>query len=206
MVLVRVTVRMTTVHATARTPSCVLVPANLGLPLRSSFTGMREIALPVELLRWDFVISMPKLKTHHWAGLTCAMKNLFGTVPGAVYGWPKNLLHFHGISNSILDLVSTIRLHFAIVDAVTAMEGDGPIMGNPRALGFIGMGSDPVAVDATCARVIGLDPEKISYLKPASRFLGVLDERRIEQRGERLERYAGLFDLIPDLQYLRRRT
>jgi uncharacterized protein (DUF362 family) len=123
-----------------------------------------------------------------------------------VYGWPKNLLHFHGISNSILDLVSTIRLHFAIVDAVTAMEGDGPIMGNPRALGFIGMGSDPVAVDATCARVIGLDPEKISYLKPASRFLGVLDERRIEQRGERLERYAGLFDLIPDLQYLRRRT
>ena len=92
------------------------------VPLRSSFTGMREIALPVELLRSSFVISMPKLKTHHWAGITCSMKNLFGTVPGAVYGWPKNLLHFHGIPNSILDLVATIRPQFAIVDAV---DGDG---------------------------------------------------------------------------------
>ena len=52
---------------------------------------------------------MPKLKTHHWAGLTCSMKNLFGTVPGAVYGWPKNILHAHGIPNSIVDLVATIR-------------------------------------------------------------------------------------------------
>ena len=171
--------------------------------LRSSFTGMRELALPVELLRSDFIISMPKLKTHHWAGITCSMKNLFGTVPGAVYGWPKNLLHMHGIPNSILDLVATIRPSLAIVDAVTAMEGDGPIMGRPRALGFIGMGSDPVAVDATCARVIGLDPNKISYLKAASQFLGVLDERRIDHRGEHPSRYATRFEVLPDLEHLR---
>ena len=61
------------------------------VPLRSWFTGLRELALPVELLQSDFIISMPKLKTHHWAGMTCSMKNLFGTVPGAVYGWPKNV-------------------------------------------------------------------------------------------------------------------
>ena len=140
------------------------------VPLQSWFTGLRELALPVTLLESDFVISMPKLKTHHWAGMTCSMKNLFGTVPGAVYGWPKNPLHVHGIPNSILDLTATIRPHLAIVDAVTAMEGDGPIMGRPRALGFVAMGSDPVAVDATCARVIGLDPAKIEYLKPAADF------------------------------------
>ena len=58
---------------------------------------MRELALPATILDSDFVISMPKLKTHHWAGMTCSMKNLFGTVPGAVYGWPKNILHAHGI-------------------------------------------------------------------------------------------------------------
>jgi uncharacterized protein (DUF362 family) len=173
------------------------------VPLQSWFTGLGELALPVTLLESDFVISMPKLKTHHWAGMTCSMKNLFGTVPGAVYGWPKNPLHMHGISNSILDLTATIRPHLAIVDAVTAMEGDGPIMGRPRALGFVAIGSDPVAVDATCARVIGLDPAKIEYLKPAARFLGITDAARIEQRGEPPARYATQFDVVPALESLR---
>jgi uncharacterized protein (DUF362 family) len=173
------------------------------VPLQSWFTGLRELALPVTLLESDFVISMPKLKTHHWAGMTCSMKNLFGTVPGAVYGWPKNPLHVHGIPNSILDLTTTIRPHLAIVDAVTAMEGDGPIMGRPRSLGFVAMGSDPVAVDATCARVIGLDPARIEYLKPAARFLGIIDASRIEQRGEPLARYATQFDVVPALESLR---
>ena len=68
-----------------------------------------DLALPVAVLDADLVVSMPKLKTHHWAGMTCSMKNLFGVVPGAVYGWPKNLLHFRGIENSILDLAATIR-------------------------------------------------------------------------------------------------
>jgi uncharacterized protein (DUF362 family) len=171
--------------------------------LKSHFTGMRELAFPVALLESDFVISMPKLKTHHWAGMTCSMKNLFGTVPGAVYGWPKTLLHVNGIPNSILDLNATIRPHLAIVDAVTAMEGDGPIMGRPRTMGFIAMGSDPVAVDATCARIIGLDPNKIDYLKQASRFLGVTDEGRIDQRGESPGRYATHFDIIPALSSLK---
>ena len=60
--------------------------------LRSRFTGLDRMALPVELLQSDFIVSMPKLKTHHWAGITASMKNLFGTVPGAVYGWPKNIV------------------------------------------------------------------------------------------------------------------
>jgi len=173
------------------------------VPLQTSFTGLRELALPVTVLESDFVISMPKLKTHHWAGMTCSMKNLFGTVPGAVYGWPKNPLHVHGIPNSILDLTATVRPQFAIVDAVTAMEGDGPIMGRHRPLGFVAMGSDPVAVDATCARVIGLDPEKIEYLKPAAEFLGIIDPSRIEQRGESPVRYATVFDVVPALEHLR---
>jgi uncharacterized protein (DUF362 family) len=173
------------------------------VPLASGFTGMRELALPVELLRSDFVISMPKLKTHHWAGMTCSMKNFFGTVPGAVYGWPKNVLHTHGIQQSILDLVATIRPHFTIVDAVTAMEGDGPIMGRPRRLGFVAMGADLVGVDATCARVIGLDPWKIEYLARAAPFLGNVDPLRIEQRGESPSRYTTRFDIVPALEYLR---
>jgi uncharacterized protein (DUF362 family) len=116
-------------------------------------------------------------------------------VPGAVYGWPKNILHTHGIDNSIVDLNATIRPHLTIVDAVTAMEGDGPIMGKARHLGFVGLGTDLAAVDATCARVIGLDPLKLPYLKAAGGFLGNIDLARIEQRGESLARYATTFDI-----------
>src|SRR5262245_53311294 len=174
------------------------------VPLKSWFTGIREVALPVELLRSDFVISLPKLKTHHWAGMTCSMKNLFGVVPGAVYGWPKNIRHRRGIPASILDLTGTVRPQLTVVDAITAMEGDGPIMGKPRAMGFLAMGADLPAVDATCARVIGLDPAKVPYLEPASHYLGNIDERRIEQRGESPARYATQFDLVPSLQHLRR--
>src|SRR4029453_7406697 len=130
------------------------------VPLRSRFMGVESLALPVELLRADFVVSMPKLKTHPWAGMTASMKNFFGVVPGAAYGWPKNILHTHGIDNSIVDLTATIRPHLSIVDGVTAMEGDGPIMGKARHLGFIGVGTDLAAVDATCARIIGLDPAR----------------------------------------------
>ncbi len=171
--------------------------------LRSRFTGLGELALPVELLGADLVVSLPKLKTHHWAGMTASMKNLFGVVPGAVYGWPKNLLHFRGIDRSIVDLAATVQPGLAIVDGVEAMEGDGPIMGTGRATGFIAVGTDPVAVDSTCARIMGLDPEKIPYLETAGRFLGHLHPDRIEHRGERLERYRTRFEVIESLEWMR---
>lgn len=166
------------------------------VPLRSHFTRLPQVALPVEMLQSDFVVSLPKLKTHHWAGMTASMKNFFGVVPGAVYGWPKNILHVHGIAESILDLNATIRPHFSIVDAVTAMEGDGPIRGRPRHVGCVAMGTDLVAVDATCARMIGLDPNKMPYLIEANRFLGHATERRIVQRGEPISRFATTFDVV----------
>ena len=165
------------------------------VPLKSSFMGLRTLSLPVEVLRADLVVSMPKLKTHHWAGLTASMKNFFGVVPGAVYGWPKNILHIHGIDYSIIDLNATVRPGLTIVDAVTAMEGDGPIMGRPRHVGFVGMSTDLVAMDATCARLIGLDPSKLGYLVGGGAFLGNLDASRIAQIGEPLSRYATTFDV-----------
>ncbi len=169
-------------------------------PLRSRFMGFGELALPATLVGADLIVSMPKLKTHHWAVLTCGMKNLFGTVPGAVYGWPKNVLHVAGIDNAILDLAATIRPHFTIVDGIVGMEGDGPIMGRPRHVGVIAMGQDVVAVDATCARVIGIEPMRVRYLAEADRFLGHAGLARIEMRGEPLARFATSFVLPPSLR------
>jgi uncharacterized protein (DUF362 family) len=166
------------------------------VPLRSHFTGLESLSLPVEVLSADIVVSMPKLKTHHWAGMTASMKNFFGAVPGAVYGWPKNILHVHGIDASILDLNATIRPHLAILDAVTAMEGDGPIMGKPRHLGFVGLSRDLVSLDATAARVIGFEPTRLPYLAEAGAYLGNLEEGRIEHRGEPVSRYACSFEVM----------
>ena len=158
--------------------------------LASNFSGIGRMALPVSVLNADLVVSLPKLKTHHWAGMTCSMKNFFGVVPGAVYGWPKNVLHTHGIFGPIVDLVATVRPGLTIVDGIVGMEGDGPIMGNPRGFGVLAMSTDLVAADATCARVLGFDAAKLPYLNTAGRFLGNLDERRIEHRGELLARFA----------------
>ena len=119
---------------------------------------LKQLYFPSTLLDADFVVSMPKLKTHHWVGATLSLKNMFGVVPGCCYGWPKNVLHWAGIVPSILDINGTVRPDFAIVDGIIGMEGNGPIQGTPRASGVLVMGDDPVAVDATGARVMGLAP------------------------------------------------
>ncbi len=64
------------------------------------------------------------------------------------------------------------------------------------------MGQDLVAVDATCARLIGFEPSKIQYLAWAGDFLGNLDQRRIDQRGENLARYQTRFDVLPNFKEL----
>ena len=83
---------------------------------RSNYTGLDHLWLPRTVLMSDFVVSMPKIKTHHWAGVTLGMKNMFGIVPGSKYGWPKNLLHWKGIHRSILDICTTAPVNFVIAD------------------------------------------------------------------------------------------
>jgi uncharacterized protein (DUF362 family) len=82
------------------------------------------------------------------------------------------------------------------------MEGDGPIMGRARNAGFVAMGADVVAVDAECARVIGLDAAKIEYLYRAARYLGHIDPRKIEHRGEAPTRFRTRFDVLEAYRHL----
>ena len=85
-------------------------------------------------------------------------------MPGIYYGWPKNVLHYAGIAPSILDIAAAVRPHLAIVDGIIGMEGDGPVMGTPRHAGVLVMGTNLPAVDATCARLMKINPWKIGYL------------------------------------------
>ena len=150
----------------------------------SRYSSLASLTLPNTLRQVDWVVSLAKLKTHHWAGVTLAMKNFFGVMPGIYYGWPKNPLHFAGIEGAILDIVSAVRPQFAIVDGIVGMEGDGPIMGTPKPAGVLIMGRNLPAVDATSARLMGINPHRVRYLAEAGRRLGPVHEAEIVQVGE----------------------
>ena len=140
--------------------------------LEANYSGLGHLWLPRTVLAADFIVSMPKVKTHHWTGVTLSMKNMFGIVPGSRYGWPKNVLHWAGIHESVLDICATVRPHFVIADGIVAMQGDGPLNGTERKLNTIVLSDDPVAADGTCARALGMNPERLRYINEASLFLG----------------------------------
>ncbi len=163
-------------------------------------TRMPSLTLPVTLREADWLVSVAKMKTHHLAGITLSMKNLFGIMPGIFYGWPKNVFHWEGIGQSILDINETVKPHFAIVDGVVGMEGDGPIMGTPKRAGVLVMGRNLPAVDATCARVMGIDPYKIFYLAASSDRLGTIRDEEIRQTGEEIASVRTEFALIERIE------
>jgi len=168
------------------------------------FSSLDKLYLPHTALGADLLVSMPKMKTHHWVGATLAMKNLFGVVPGGVYGWPKNVLHWAGIDECIADLHGVFPRQFAIVDGILGMEGNGPIQGAPKHAGVIVAGRDPVAVDATCCRVMRIDPYQIGYLRLVSGGEAArLSELNIHQIGAKISGVATPFELPPGFRPIR---
>jgi uncharacterized protein (DUF362 family) len=168
------------------------------------FADRDQLYFPNSVLRADLIVSLAKMKTHHWAGATLSMKNFFGLVPGSVYGWPKNELHHIGIPQSILELSRIFPNSFGIVDGIVGMEGNGPIQGTPKSAGVLVMGRNLPAVDATCCRIMGIDPAKIEYLRMAAEAnLGNVEESGIEQRGEKVVDVRTDFALIDSFHKLR---
>ncbi len=135
----------------------------------SNLTGLNDLYIPRTVLRSDFIVSMPKMKTHHWAGVTLSLKNMLGVLPGIKYGWPKNRLHTIGLHNAIVDVGYTVRPHFAIIDGIYGIEGNGPLFGDNKFAGVLVMSDDFLAADAVACRIMGVDPGKVEYLKLASR-------------------------------------
>lgn len=138
----------------------------------------------------DIIISVPKLKTHEMMYFTGAMKNLFGTIPGL----NKSRFHFNypekdDFATMIVDLNGALKPDYAIMDAVTAMEGPGPGSGYPKHVGLILASSNILALDMTAASLIGYNPLNIPILRiglERGLWLGSPDE--IEICGEDPER------------------
>jgi uncharacterized protein (DUF362 family)/NAD-dependent dihydropyrimidine dehydrogenase PreA subunit len=134
----------------------------------------------------DIIISLPKFKTHGLTVITGAIKNSFGFLPGA----QKAKLHkaaggpgpFHDL------IVDCFRLRVPdlfIVDAIVGMEGNGPACPDLRAIGLILASDNAVALDAVIARMMGLAPERLRFLRRAKELgLGDYDPDAIEVIGE----------------------
>jgi uncharacterized protein (DUF362 family) len=168
----------------------------------SRVSNLPGLYFPQSVLDADLIVSMPKLKTHHWVGCTISLKNLYGTLPGNIYGWPKNVLHQAGIPQTVVDINASLPRAVSIVDGIECMEGDGPIMGSMKPLGLVGVGTNLTALDATCARIMGLDPKRVTYLALAEGKLGPLDDARIRQVGERWQLLVKPFKFL-DKPHLR---
>ncbi len=116
----------------------------------------------------DFIINVPKLKTHGMMLYTGAVKNLFGFIPGAL----KAEYHFKMnnakvFSDLLVDICECVKPGLSIMDAVEAMEGEGPTAGQPKHVGLILAAENPHALDVVAAGLIGLRPENVFTLARA---------------------------------------
>lgn len=172
---------------------------------RGRFSKLKGVYLPESVVEADLVVSMPKMKTHHWVGATLSMKNMYGVIPGIKYGWPKNVLHHNGIPQTVADINATVPRVVGIVDGIECMEGDGPILGTSKPMGLVAVGACLPALDATLARVMDLVPERIGYLALASQRMGPIDDSQIIQRGEPWRPLVSRFEILdkPHLSKLR---
>jgi uncharacterized protein (DUF362 family) len=167
-------------------------------PNLGRLTGLEYLYFAKTVIDADVFVSLPKLKTHHWTGATLSLKNLFGTLPGICYGWPKNELHWRGIENSIVDIAVSRPPDLQIVDGIIGMQGDGPLNGGAKKMGVLVMGVDPVAVDATCCRLMHIDPQEVGHLLLAYQSkVGLLPSKQIQQIGESIAEVAQPFELAP---------
>jgi uncharacterized protein (DUF362 family) len=143
--------------------------------------ALKEITVP-RLVTESAIISAAKMKTHMATKVTLGMKNMFGILPDKM----KFTYHARGISKVVVDINSVLKPNLTVIDGFVAMEGRGPTDGSPIKMDLIIAGKDPVATDATCARVMGLDPHEISHIHSANeKGIGQIDE--IEVVGSSIE-------------------
>ncbi|HOX37076.1 MAG TPA: DUF362 domain-containing protein [Candidatus Brocadiia bacterium] len=152
----------------------------------AGFDQLQSVLLPKPLREADYILNLPKLKTHGLTFYTGAVKNTLGCVPGE----RKKRIHVVSAKASLLcralvDVFSVVKPNASIMDAVTGMEGNGPSGGSPRDIGMIAAATDAVAMDAVGADLIGYGPRDITTtINAAERGLGTADLKRIEIKGD----------------------
>jgi uncharacterized protein (DUF362 family) len=141
---------------------------------------LKTVRISREVLKADFFINAPVLKTHFASTLTAAMKNLKGTT---TYD-EKKRFHYLNLNQAVAELNQVLKPNLIVIDGTIAMEGDGPIAGTPMDLNMVMGGTDAVAIDTICARIMGIDPEEVAPIVWAKKMgFGFYDEKDIRVLG-----------------------
>jgi uncharacterized protein (DUF362 family) len=148
--------------------------------------ALKSITVP-RLVTESAVISAAKLKTHGNTTVTLGMKNMFGLLPDKF----KGKYHLKGISDVVVDINTVLKPALTVIDGFVGMEGEGPVDGTPVQMNLIIAGTDPVATDATAARIMGFNPYEIKHIRRAyERGLGSSEAQVL---GEKLESVKRVF-------------
>lgn len=160
------------------------------VPVPGGGMVVEEMEFSVPLLDCDVLVGLTKPKTHHQAGTTAAIKNMFGAVPD----YQKRYFHRNDIDKGLVDIISVRKPDFTLLDGFPAHQGLGPHAGTPVEVGYSVAGSDPVALDAVANALMGFPPHFARYvLFAGKRGLGVSDLARIDVRGGSIEELARPF-------------
>lgn len=175
--------------ATRDSIPCTPLDSGQVRPVSVNGRRIQETYMSEHVLDADVIISVPKLKPHDFVGFTCAVKNMYGALPGAL----KPYQHYRNpgyvdFLNVILDVYATAEPALTLVDGILAMEGQGPTNGTPKHLGLVAGSLDCVAADAVLADRVGLPPVKLLSIA-AERGLGVNDLDSINVIGPTKEQW-----------------
>jgi uncharacterized protein (DUF362 family)/ferredoxin len=166
------------------------LPFEASTELKNPTGAFKVFEVATNVLSVDKIINLPKFKTHGQMAMTLAVKNMFGVVVGG----RKTQWHLRvgdkprQFARMIVDLHYLVKPVLSILDAVTAMEGNGPGSGDPVDLGLLIAGADASAVDTVACRVVGLNPSLLYTLAEAKRAgLGITSLSDIQILGEKIE-------------------
>ncbi len=157
-------------------------PKKCRIGTKNTQVGISSVALDA-----DVIINLPKFKSHQQLLATFAVKNMFGCVSGK----RKALWHFEKGKNAddfcelLIDIYRFLNPALTIIDGIIAMDGPGPIRGRARHLGWLIGGTDPIACETICAKLIGIEPENVPIIKTAKQIgFGCSDTAKIEIAGD----------------------
>jgi uncharacterized protein (DUF362 family) len=154
------------------------------IPIRDARAAVTSVQLPRFILEADHIVNLPIFKSHVAMVFSCALKNIKGVVQDSTH----YQMHQTDLAASIMDLWSIIKADLTIADLIRPAEGFGPHCTLPTDFGCLVAGKDPVAVDATVCRMVGLDTNKVKYFQAArERGFGNSDTRKIEVRGNKID-------------------
>ncbi|KUG03730.1 iron-sulfur cluster-binding protein [hydrocarbon metagenome] len=139
----------------------------------------------------DGIISIAKMKTHGLTRLTGAVKNQFGCIPGVLKGeFHAKLPELDDFATMLVDLNLLLKPRLYIMDGIIAMEGNGPRGGKPREMNVLMFSADPVALDATMCRMLGVKPDDVPTIRIGQKNgLGQYEEESVTLVGDPLRAF-----------------